>query len=83
MTEQDLLDYIKQHAPEPVRPRPPGFGVTVAEYAAAENIGKESARKLLEGLTFERLLECRRMSDKGGAARPFVYARPGEWEKMV
>ena len=79
----DLLDYIKQHAPEPVKPRPAGFGITVAEYAAKENIGMASARKILEGLTFRKILECRRMSDKDGSARPFVYARPGDWEKVV
>ena len=81
MTEQDLLDFIKQHAPEPRKPRPDGFGVTIKEYAAHEGISEDAARKVLSELVAAGLLEMHPMVS--GRAAPNVYARPNAWKKVV
>lgn len=58
--------------------RPPGFGITVEEYAGLHNIHLDAARKLLNRAVVDGVLQKTQLTT-GPKTRPCVYHRPGDW----
>ena len=76
MTENDLLEFIREAAEE--KYRKPAQGISVAEYAEAQGISKYHASDILRGLQRAGKLKRTLMTWRGVDGRPctgYIYEK--------
>ena len=75
MMDLSLLDFMKEKGYQPPPARPPGFGITVVEYAASTipPMTEQVARNALEAAVKAKQLAKQRMSFAG--TRAMIYYR--------
>ncbi len=79
--DPDLVDYISKNAGSVTRYRPPGFGVTAAEYAEITGTAVDVARRALKKMVDKGMLKSERMITPGKTGtNAYVYYKPEEKE---
>lgn len=70
---KELAEYV------PLLERPDKFGITIAEFAAANHCSASRARAMLNKAVEDGVLAVHMMALPGRAAKAAVYHRPKDW----
>ena len=80
---EGLISDLEDAGFEPAPERPPGFGITIMEYAQAKSCADGISRKTLTDAVKSGVLVSHKMRLGDGGAYPLVFCRPNEWPPKV